>query len=88
MVGEDDGTATEVTEQISCPPGAYGPVMVVVGGRQTITRISEYTCSIQTCVMEEKKAGEGKMWVREGVVFQVGWSEKVTFEQRAEGGKE
>lgn len=31
---------TEVKEQISCPPGVYGPVMVVVVRRQTITRIN------------------------------------------------
>ena len=69
MMRNEDGTVTEVTEQSSCPPGAYSPVMVVVGGRQTVRRISKEKCSIQMCVMEEKEAGEGEMWVREGVRF-------------------
>lgn len=69
MMRNEDGTVTEVTEQSSCPPGAYGPVMVVVGGRQTVSRISKETCSIQMRVMEEREAGKGEMWVREGVGF-------------------
>lgn len=36
------------------------------GGKQTVTRISEGT---QMCVMEEREAAEGEMWVREGVGF-------------------
>lgn len=39
------------------------------GGRQTVTRVSEETRSMQMCVMEEREAAEGEMWVREGVGF-------------------
>lgn len=36
----------DVKEQISFSLGAYGLVMIVVVGRQTITRINRQACSI------------------------------------------
>lgn len=52
---------TEVKEQISCPPGLYGLEMVVVVGRQTITRKSSQHVVYSYASWRKSKLAKGRL---------------------------
>lgn len=57
---------TEAKEQMSCLPGAYGLVMIVMVGRQTITRISKKMWCTNICYRGKGSRQRGDMeegWV-------------------------